>query len=362
MRELFILVAHLLTTLAKLMRPGGVRAIAAESLMLKHQMLILKRSRKRAPKLTPWDRLLLGLGASVLNPKRIPKIAVGVKTSTVLRCHRALTKLKYQLLFSPQRRSRPGPKGPSKELIAVVLEIKCRNPRFGCPRIAQQIAFTFGVEINKDMVRRILAQYYRPEPGKRGPSWLSVIGKVKDQLWSLDLFRCESILLKSYWVMVVMDLFTRRIIGFAVEPADIDGLSVCRMFNHAISAQSLPQYLSSDNDPLFRFHRWGANLRILELEEVKTVPFVPRSHPFVERLIGTVRREYLDWVLFWNRGDFDRKLGCFRDYYNGVRVHSSLGGKPPEVAGGGPSPPHAQLDYFSWISHCQGQYQTPVVA
>jgi len=64
-------------------------------------------------------------------------------------------------------------------LIAAVLEIKRRNPRFGCPRIAQQIAFTFGVEINKDVVPRILAQYYRPESGQRGLSWLTVIGKVK---------------------------------------------------------------------------------------------------------------------------------------------------------------------------------------
>ena len=71
MRQLFILVAHLLTTLAKLMRPSGVQAIAAESLMLKHQMLILKRSRKRAPKLTPWDRLLwLGRGVNPTHPKR----------------------------------------------------------------------------------------------------------------------------------------------------------------------------------------------------------------------------------------------------------------------------------------------------
>jgi putative transposase len=73
MRELFILIAHLLTTLARLMRPGGVRAVAAESLMLKHQLLILNRSRKRAPRLTAWDRLLLGLGACLLNPKRIPR-------------------------------------------------------------------------------------------------------------------------------------------------------------------------------------------------------------------------------------------------------------------------------------------------
>src|SRR5437870_10853081 len=155
MREPFILVAHLLTTLTELMRPGGVRAVAAESLMLKHQMLILNRSRKRAPKLTPWDRLLLGLGACLLNPKRIPKIAVGVKTATLLRCHRALTKLKYHLLFSPRRRSRPGPKGPSEELIAAVLEIKRRNPRFGCPRIAQEITHAFGIDIDKDIVRRV---------------------------------------------------------------------------------------------------------------------------------------------------------------------------------------------------------------
>jgi hypothetical protein len=78
------------------------------------------------------------------------------------------------------------------------------------------------------------------------------------------------------------------------------------MLNQVMAGQPLPQYLSSDNDPLFRFHRWRANLRILEIDEVKTVPFVPCSHPFVERLIGTVRREYLDRILFWNAGDLER--------------------------------------------------------
>jgi hypothetical protein len=80
------------------------------------------------------------------------------------------------------------------------------------------------------------------------------------------------------------------------------------MFNRAIAKQTPPKYLSSDNDPLFRFHRWRANLRILEVDEIKTIPCTPPSHPFVERLIGTVRREYLDRTLFWNRGDLERKL------------------------------------------------------
>jgi putative transposase len=65
---------------------------------------------------------------------------------------------------------------------------------------------------------------------------------MKDSLWSADLFRCESIVLRSYWVMVVMDLFTRRIVGFSVEPADIDDVAVCRMFNQAISGKPLPEY------------------------------------------------------------------------------------------------------------------------
>ena len=125
-------------------------------------------------------------------------------------------KRKYSLLYSPRKRRRPGPKGPSRELIGAVIEMKRRNPRFGCRKIAEQISRAFAVEINKDVVRRILIRHYRPVPGGDGPSWLTVIGHAKDSLWSVDLFRCESILLKSYWIMVVMDVFTRRIIGFGV--------------------------------------------------------------------------------------------------------------------------------------------------
>ena len=90
-------------------------------------------------------------------------------------------------------------------------------------------------------MRRILIQHYRPLPGGDGPSWLTVIGHARDSLWSVDLFRCESILLRSFWVMVVMDVFTRRIIGFGVAPANLDGPVVCRMFNRAIAKQRPPQ-------------------------------------------------------------------------------------------------------------------------
>ena len=125
--------------------------------------------------------------------------------------------------------------------------MKRRNPRYGCPRIAQQINLAFGLELDKDVVRRILATHYQADPSNNGPSWLITIGHAEDSLWSVDLFRCESILLKSHWVMVVMDQYTRRIIGFGVHAGNVDGPVLCRMFNDATSGQGWPKYLSSDN-------------------------------------------------------------------------------------------------------------------
>lgn len=171
--------------------------------------------------------------------------------------------------------------------------MKRHNPRYGCPRIAQQINLTFGLSLDKDIVRRVLAVHYKPDPNNQGPSWLTTIGHAKDSLWSwdagpVDLFRCESILLKSHWVMVVLDQHTRRTIDFGVLAGNVDGPALCRMFNHTTSGHDRPKYLSSDNDPAFQYQRWKANVRVLGVEEIKSLPHVPMSHPFVERLIGSI--------------------------------------------------------------------------
>jgi putative transposase len=184
---------------------------------------------------------------------------------------------------------------------------------------------------------------------------------MKDSLWSLDLFRCESIAVRTHWIMVVMDQFTRRIIGFGAHAGKVDGSALCRMFNHAISGQkTMPKYLSTDNDQLFLFERWKANLRILDVDEIKTVPYVPLSHPFIERVIGTIRREYLDKTMFWTCADLENKLLDFRNYYNKHRTHASLKGQTPEQNPG--SQPVADLHSYRWKSHCQELFQTPIAA
>jgi putative transposase len=127
-----------------------------------------------------------------------------------------------------------------------------------------------------------------------------------------------------------------------------------RMFNSAIRNKGLPQELSSDNDPLCRYRQWQANLRILEVEEIKSVPYSPTSHPFIERLIGTIRREYLDRLFFWNAKDLERKLAAFIHYYNEHRPHQSLKGNTPLLAIDGSLTQYAKLDNYSWQSHCNG--------
>src|SRR5260370_28184596 len=176
----------------------------------------------------------------------------------------------------------------------------------------------------------------------------------------MSLYRCEWTRVRTHGVLVVRDQCTRRIIGFGVHAGSVDGVALCRMFNRAIRGQLwMPKYISSDNDPLYRFHQWQANLRILEVTEIKSIPHVPLSHPFVERLIGTIRREYLDQTLFWTTADLENKLLDFRTYFNNHRTHNSLAGRTPDTP---VSPPIPHLHSFQWQPHCRALYQTPVAA
>jgi len=167
--------------------------------------------------------------------------------------------------------------------------------------------------------------------------------------------------------MVILDQYTRRIIGYAVHIGDCDGITYCRLFNKIIAPYPPPKYLSSDNDPLFLFHRWKANLRIVGIKEIKSIPGVPTSHPFVERVIGTTRRECLDKILFFNALDLQSKLNAFQSYYNETRVHSSLALKTPLAMAERHQNEEVikkviSLGNYKWKSHCKGLFNLPIAA
>lgn len=358
MNELLIYISSFIHAYLKTLQPGGTKALAAENAALRHQLAILTRGKKRAPNTELRDRILLGLMIDLVSSKRIEKIAAILKPKTLLKFHKDLVNKKYHEIYSRKTKRKPGPKGLSKEIKQAIAEMKQQNPSFGCRKIAQMINHYFNQNISHQQVYRILIHYDLIGPDD-GPSWLSFLGNIKDSLWSVDFFRCESATLKSHWVMVVMDQYTRKIVGFSVNKGSLTGADACRMFHEIAKHNKLPKRLSSDNDAVFQFNRWQANLRILDIEEIKTIPDAPKSHPFVERLIGTVRREYLDNVLFWNSHDLQKKLDRFKRYYNENRTHYSLEKDTPTSMAGNISKMPLNLKNFSWQKHCNGLFLTP---
>jgi hypothetical protein len=125
-------------------------------------LLISSRTRRRAPNLTALDRLMLGMTTLFVSPHRIPKLSVSIRPATLFRFHKVGPSQisPAVLLFAPEAKAWH----PSEQLIAAIVEMKHRNPKFGCVRIAQQIAYAFGIEIDKDVVRRVLAMRSRPKP------------------------------------------------------------------------------------------------------------------------------------------------------------------------------------------------------
>ena len=118
--------ANLLGMIARLLGPGGAKAIVAENLLLRQQLPVICRHRNRAPNLSPSDRFLLGFWSLFLRPVRLVRNAIAIRPSTLLRFHKYLVHRKYRELFTPKTRTKPGPKGPSVDLIRAIVEV-CRQ-------------------------------------------------------------------------------------------------------------------------------------------------------------------------------------------------------------------------------------------
>ncbi len=123
----------------------------------------------------------MGFCSLFLLRRHIQRAAVIIRPSTLLKFHQLLKQRKYRLLYSSCDNRKPGPKGPSKELIATIINMKRRNPTFGCPRIAQQINLAFGIIIDKDVVRRVLAAHYPSNPGGERSVMADLSGPYKGQ-------------------------------------------------------------------------------------------------------------------------------------------------------------------------------------
>lgn len=290
MKTLALLLIHVLTTLAQRVGPGGIKAIIAESVLLKHQQLIAHRSGRKTPKLTTLDRFVCGFLVLFLHPRRIQEAAIVLKPATLDKVRRALLSRNYDRLFSSRKKGKSGPKGPSDDLVQVIVEMKRRNTLYGCPRIAQQINKAFGLNTNKGVVRRVRAKHYRPKPYDGGPSWLTFFRHTIDSLRSIGLFQRNSMRRKILSSLIVIRQCTHRIIACGIAGYHFDQTVSCSLFAVGTPMVDTSQLLRPDHDPPVSYHRHKRKLH--DVDRTQRLAIFPRAPPFTARRIRTRRRNH----------------------------------------------------------------------
>jgi hypothetical protein len=291
---------------------------------------------------------------------RIRKAAVVLKPATLTKFRSALLSRNYHRLFSSRKTTKPGPKGPSDDLIRVIVEMKQRNAGFGCPRIAQQINKAFGVNIDKDVVRRVLAKHYRPAPYDGGPSWLTFLRHTRESLCSVALFRRASILPIIHSILLAIGQCTRRIIGCAISGRIFDQTVVCSQFDTAIPVIDASRSLRSIHDQPFSHHR--CRKKLLGVSRTRTVTILPRSPPVAERRIRTRRRKHHDYRSNYSAIHLEAKHGALNNSYHLLLIPSSLGEKRSARISIATAISHAENENFARKSYCQEELRTLIAA
>lgn len=151
MKFAFVIVAAAVSTILSFCRRGGLRSVVAEMVLLRAQLIILKRKSPKVSKLTPLQRFILGSAVHFIPKGRIGKISILLSPATILKFHKFLVQKKYSKLYG-SRTHRTGRPTKSKEIIQLVIEIKTQNPSFGCPRIAMMIKDRTGELICEDEI------------------------------------------------------------------------------------------------------------------------------------------------------------------------------------------------------------------
>ena len=293
-------------------------ALGLENLALRHQIGILQRSARKRPQLTSVDRLLWVWLSRLWRDWR-SALAI-VKPETVLAWHRAGFRLFWTWKV---RRGHPGRPVISHEVRDLIREMCRENPGWGARRIHGEL-LKLGIDIGESSVSKYMVRCRKP----RSQTWRTFLENHAQQLVSIDFFTVPTIRFQVLYVFLVLAHDRRRILHFNVTAhptAEWTGQQLREAFPFA----QLPRYLLRDRDKIFG-NDFRKQVRDLGISEVLSAPRSPWQRAYVERVIGSIRRECLDHVIVFHEGSLRRTLNSYFDYYHRSRTHLSLGKDSPE--------------------------------
>ena len=314
-------------TLLRLLVPDGQGEAAKdlEIVVLRHELNVLRRQVKR-PRFRGSDRAFLAAAA-----RRLPRTCWErflVTPQTLLRWHRELVRLKWAR-YSKRPPGRPPLPTEVQELI---MRLAKENPRWGYKRIQGEL-LKLGIKVSATAIRKLLARRgLGPAPRRGGTTWRQFLAQQASSMVACDFFTVETIWLKRIYVLVFIELATRRV-HLAGCTTNLDGAWVTRQarnltFDLDEEAQPL-RFLIHDRDDKF-CGPFDDVFATEGVQVVRTPVRAPRANAFCERWIRTVRTECLDWLLIYSRRHLGRVLKIYIHHYNRERPHRALQLQAPE--------------------------------
>jgi hypothetical protein len=295
----------------------GRAVLQLELLALRHQIATINRTTPR-PSLRSADRLLWVILSRILPSWR--EVLVIVKPETVVGWHRK----GFRLFWTWKSRRRKGSRPTvGREVRDLIRRMNRENPLWGAPRIHGEL-LKLGIEVSQATVSKHMTN--RPRPPSQ--TWRTFLRNHRHCLASMDFFVLPTITFRVLFVFIVLHHERRRIVHFGVT-AHPTATWVKQQITEAFPWDTAPRYLIHDRDSAYGTIV-SAGIEGLDIEEVVTVPRSPWQNPFVERVIGSIRRECLDHVIVLNESHLRQILVSYLDYYHRSRTHLSLGKDAPE--------------------------------
>ena len=283
---------------------------------LRHQLIVLRRQRPRRLRLHSADRLLWVCLYRVW--PRVLDALVLVKPATVVKWHRQGFRIYWRW------RSRlPGRPKTSAEIRALIRQMSRANPLWGAPRIHGELP-KLGIEVTQASVGRYLPR----RPKAPSPTWRSFLRNHMTAIAAVDMFMVATVTFKLLYAVIVLSHHRRRVIDFEVTPNPTQTW-LARQITEAFPWDTAPRYLLRDQDTSYGIC-FQNRVRAMGIEEVLTAPRSPWQNPYVERIVGSIRRDCLDHVIIFNETHLRRVLSCYFRYYHRSRTHLSLNKDCPD--------------------------------
>jgi transposase InsO family protein len=293
-------------------------ALQLENLALRHQIGILQRSAKKRPSLQTADRLLWVWLSGIWSDWRSSLVIV--KPETVVAWHRKTFRLFWTWKI---RRGKPGRPPVPHEIRALIRQMSNDNPRWGAPRIHGEL-LKLGINIGETSVSKYLVRNRKPP----SQTWRTFLDNHLSSLVSADFFTVPTIRFQILYVFIVLAHERRRIVHVAVT-AHPTAEWAAHQLREAFPWDTAPQYLLRDRDRIFG-HEFVEQVKAMGIKQVLSTPRSPWERAYVERVIGTIRRECLDHVIVFNERSLHRHLKTFATYYHRSRTHLALQKDAPD--------------------------------